>query len=67
MKNFLTEYRKDYKFSQSYLAAQVNVSRQTIISIEKGKFNPSLELSFKLARVFNVRIDELFYYEEDKV
>lgn len=65
IRNHLREYRKLNNYSQEYLANQVNVSRQTIISIEKGKFNPSLSLSFKFANIFGVAIEELFQYEED--
>lgn len=52
-------------WTQEGLASRVGVSRQTIIAIEKGTYNPSLELAFKLARTFNLTIDEIFTYEDD--
>ncbi|KPL60397.1 helix-turn-helix transcriptional regulator [Rossellomorea vietnamensis] len=64
MKNKLVEYRKTFGFSQERLAARLGVSRQTIISIEKGKYDPSLNLAFQLAKVFDTSIEEIFVYEE---
>jgi putative transcriptional regulator len=52
-------------WTQEGLASRVGVSRQTIITIEKGTYNPSLELAFKLARAFNLIIEEIFTYESD--
>ncbi|KON84474.1 helix-turn-helix transcriptional regulator [Rossellomorea marisflavi] len=66
MKNKLVEYRKSKGLSQEKLALQLGVSRQTIISIEKGKYDPSLQLAFQLAEVFHVSIEELFLYENQK-
>ena len=51
------------EMTQKDLAAEVGVSRQTIVAIEKGKYSPTLELCFKLAIVFNKSIDQLFYVE----
>lgn len=65
MKNNLFEFRSRKNLSQESLAKIVKVSRQTIISIEKGKYNPSILLAFKLANVFNCKIEELFIYEEE--
>lgn len=67
MKNKLVEYRKTFGYSQERLAAKLGVSRQTIISIEKGKYDPSLNLAFQLANVFEVSIEEIFVYEEKGV
>ena len=53
--------RKD--ITQGELADAVDVSRQTIISIEKGKYDPSLELAFRLANFFNMTIEEIFHYD----
>ena len=50
-------------WTQEGLAKRAGVSRQTIIAIEKGTYNPSLELAFKLARIFGVAIEDLFFYE----
>lgn len=65
MKNRLEELRSLKKWSQQELAARVLVSRQTIISLESGRYNPSILLAFKLARLFNVTIEELFLYSEE--
>lgn len=64
MKNRLEEYRKQNNEKQEDLANAVNVSRQTIISIEKGKYNPSILLAFKIAKHFDKSIEEIFIYEE---
>ncbi len=66
MKNRLVEYRKKNGYSQDRLAEILGVSRQTIISIEKGKYSPSLPLAFELANVFQTTIEELFIYEGNK-
>lgn len=51
--------------TQDQLAEKLSVSRQTIISLEKEKYNPSITLAFKLAKIFNCKIEDLFIYEED--
>ncbi|MGM7697520.1 helix-turn-helix transcriptional regulator [Microbacterium sp. A84] len=60
MKNSLHERRQDLGWSQQRLAEELGVSRQTVISIERGRFDPSLPLAFRLAEVFKCRIEELF-------
>lgn len=65
MKNRLSELRAKRKFSQKDLGDLLKVSRQTIISIEKGKYNPSLELAYKIAQIFDCLIEDIFIYEED--
>ena len=60
MKNKLEELRKARDMRQEDLAQALGVSRQTVISLEKGKYNPSLALAFKLARVFGLPIEEIF-------
>ena len=60
MKNRLEELRKARDMRQEDLAQALGVSRQTVISLEKGKYNPSLALAFKLARVFGMPIEEIF-------
>ena len=57
------------EMTQQQLADKVHVSRQTIVAIEKGNYSPSLELAFKLARIFKTPLEEVFYYEaeEDKL
>ncbi|GAA0068421.1 helix-turn-helix transcriptional regulator [Clostridium perfringens] len=58
--------RAENDWTQADLAEKLNISRQAIISIEKYKYTPSLELAFKIAKVFNVSINEVFQYKEDK-
>jgi putative transcriptional regulator len=53
------------EMTQAELAARVNVTRQTIIAIEQGRYSPSLEMAFQIARVFGVGLDEVFAYSED--
>ena len=64
MKNRLEEFRKSKDLSQD-LAAILEVSRQTIGSLEKGRYNPSILLAFKIARYFGTSIEEIFIYEEE--
>jgi len=59
-KNRLREYREKAKLSQEKLAEKVKVTRQTIISIETGRYVPSLELALKLAELFKVKVQDLF-------
>jgi len=63
VENNLTEYRKERGFSQQALADELGVSRQTVISLEKGRYDPSLPLAFKLAALFQCRIEDLFIPE----
>jgi putative transcriptional regulator len=65
MKNNLRELRQLLDLSQEDLGALLNVSRQTIISIESGRYNPSLELVFKISHVFKRPIENIFFFEED--
>ncbi|ALP50840.1 helix-turn-helix transcriptional regulator [Corynebacterium glutamicum] len=65
MENRLKTFRSELGVSQQRLADAVGVSRQTIISIEKGRYDPSLPLVFQLAREFNCTIEDLFIYEAD--
>lgn len=60
MKNRLKELRIERNWTQADLAQRASVSRQTINAIEKGKFDPSLPLAFRLARLFNSKIEEIF-------
>ena len=64
MKNHLEALRKARGVSQEELAGAMEVSRQTIISLEKGKYNPSIILAFKLARYFGLKIEDIFIYDE---
>lgn len=67
MKNRLEEIRKQQGIKQEELAAVLEVSRQTIGSLENGRYNPSITLAFKIARYFGMQIEEIFIYEEDKI
>ena len=64
MNNRLEEVRKQHGVTQEELANLMEVSRQTIISLEKGRYNPSILLAFKIARYFGVTIEDIFIYEE---
>ena len=65
MKNKLKVLRAEHNFTQQDLAEAVEVSRQTINAIEKEKFDPSLVLAIKFARLFKKEIEEIFIYEKD--
>ncbi|UQZ37079.1 transcriptional regulator [Paenibacillus sp. PK3_47] len=65
MNNRLEEIRKQHGIKQEELAAALEVSRQTIGSLENGRYNPSIILAFKIARFFNLPIEEIFIYEEE--
>ncbi len=65
VKNRLEAIRKERGVTQEALAAALEVTRQTISSLEKGRYNPSILLAFKLARYFELRIEDIFIYEED--
>ena len=64
MKNRLEELRKERGINQETLAAELEVSRQTIGSLENGRYNPSILLAFRIARYFGKSIEEIFIYEE---
>jgi putative transcriptional regulator len=66
LKNRLEEFRKEKGISQEELAEFLEVSRQTISSLENGRYNPSILLAFRIARFFNKSIEEIFIYEEGK-
>lgn len=65
METKIQELRKANKIIQAELADEMGVTRQTIISLEKGRYNASLELAFKIARYFGKTIEEVFLFEED--
>ena len=64
MKNNLVEFRKQFGYSQDKLAEKLGVSRQTVISIEKGKYNPSLPLAMIIAEIFQTTVENIFVLEE---
>ena len=61
MKNKLKVYRAMNDLTQESLAQKLGVTRQTIVSIENGKYDPSIGLAFKIARLFKVKIEDIFY------
>jgi len=64
MVNRIKEFRARHNFTQEELAQKVNVRRETIVFLEKNKYNPSLKLAHDLARVFSVNIEEIFIFED---
>jgi putative transcriptional regulator len=67
MKNKLKVYRAMYDLTQEALAQKLGITRQTVLSIEKEKYDPSLELAFKIADLFNVTIEDIFSYKANRV
>jgi len=66
MKNNLKVLRAMHKLTQEQLAEKIGVSRQTVIAIEANKYLPSLGLAFKMAKLFGVKVEEIFLYEGSK-
>jgi putative transcriptional regulator len=66
MNNKIKEFRARYNLTQDELAQKVNVRRETIVFLEKNKYNPSLKLAHDLASVFSVTIEELFIFEKEE-
>ena len=65
LKNILEEIRKQKGINQEELALALEVSRQTISSLENGRYNPSILLAFKIAKYFDMAIEDIFIYEEE--
>jgi putative transcriptional regulator len=65
MKNRIKDFRINAKMTQQQLADLVSVTSRTIISLEKGQYNPSVFLAYKIAQVFPVSIEDLFVFEEE--
>ena len=65
LKNRLKVLRAERDWTQAQLALELEVSRQTVNAIETGKFDPSLTLAFKIARIFGKQIEEIFTYNEE--
>jgi putative transcriptional regulator len=63
MNNRIKEFRARHNMTQEDLAKKVNVRRETIVFLEKNKYNPSLKLAYDIARVFNSKIEEIFLFE----
>lgn len=66
MKNRLEAIRKEHGLKQEDLARALEVSRQTIGSLENGRYNPSIVLAFKIARYFRLSVEDIFIYEEEE-
>lgn len=66
MESRIQELRKKNKVTQEELAAAVGVTRQTIISLENGRYNASLQLAFKIARFFQMQIEDIFLFDEEE-
>jgi len=64
MTNKIKEYRARFNLTQDDLAKMVNVRRETIVFLEKNKYNPSLKLAYDLAKVFKISIEDLFFFED---
>jgi putative transcriptional regulator len=65
MKTRIKEFREKLGITQETLAKKVDVTRQTILFLEKGKYNPSLRLAYKIARQLNVKIEDIFSFEDE--
>lgn len=65
MESRIQELRKQNKITQEELASAVGVTRQTIISLESGKYNASLQLAYKISRFFGLHIEDIFLFEEE--
>lgn len=65
VKNYVRDKRMELGLTQDELSEKLDVSRQTIISLEKGKYNPSIQLAFKLSKLFKCYIEDIFIYEGD--
>ncbi len=65
MNNIIKELRKEKGITQDDLAGVVGVTRQTIISLENGKYNASLQLAYRISRYFHKNIEEVFIFEEE--
>ena len=64
METRIKELRAKHNFTQQDLATKVNVRRETIVFLEKGKYNPSLNLAYSVAKVFNLSIEEVFIFDQ---
>ena len=65
MKNRLKELRAKYDLTQNDLAIKVKVRRETIVFLEKGKYNPSLKLAYNISKCFNCKIEDVFIFDEE--
>jgi len=63
----MKEFREKLGITQEILARKVDVTRQTILFLEKGKYNPSLRLAYKISRALNTKIEDIFSFEDESV
>lgn len=66
MNNRIEQLRRERGIKQEEFAKMLKVSRQTISSLENGRYNPSITLAFKIARLFDMQIEDIFVYEEEE-
>jgi putative transcriptional regulator len=67
MKTKIKELREKRNLTQEALAEKVDVTRQTILFLEKGKYNPSLRLAYRIARALNSKIEDIFSFEDERL
>ena len=67
MRTRIKEYRARYNMTQDELARRVGVRRETIVVLEKGKYNPSLKLAYRIAKVFNTSIEDIFLFDDEQM
>jgi len=67
MRTRIKEYRARYNMTQEELAKRVGVRRETIVFLEKGKYNPSLKLAYRIAKVFNATIEDIFLFDDEQL
>ncbi|HHF58916.1 MAG TPA: transcriptional regulator [Thermoplasmatales archaeon] len=65
MRTRIKEYRARYNMTQEELARRVGVRRETIVFLEKGRYNPSLKLAYRIAKVFNTSIEDIFLFDDE--
>jgi putative transcriptional regulator len=65
MRTKIKEFREKFGVTQETLAEKVDVTRQTILFLEKGKYNPSLRLAYRISQVFNVKVEDIFSFEDE--
>lgn len=65
MRNRVEELRKEHGLTQQAMGSALGVSRQTVISLENGKYNPSLGLAHSIAKLFNLAIEDVFIFDEE--
>jgi len=66
MKNRIKELRARYNLTQNDLAVKAKVRRETIVFLEKGKYNPSLKLAYEISKIFNLQIEEVFIFDQEQ-